>query len=373
MKRIADSCVLVMGLFAVAGCKQTPVQVPSVSYQITQVSTSDVTVNEMAVASLTGQQDIAIIPQVSGFITKVNVVEGQKVKKGDILFELDQVQYKAALAVAVANVASAKANVSTQELNVETRLALYNDSIISQYELQMAENALMQAKASLAQAQAGVVNANKDLSYTVLTAPCDGVIGSLPYREGSLVGPSIQTPLTTVSNNANMFAYFGLTESVYIELINNYGSVNDALKMCPDVQLELVDKSIYSKSGRIESISGVIDKSTGTLSSKAVFPNQDGKLVSGGSARVILPIKYSNIIVIPNSATYEIQDKTYVWVVEDKRAHSRIVEAVDLGNGTQCAILSGLKTGERIIADGAGYVTENEIVEDVDLLKKMGY
>jgi membrane fusion protein (multidrug efflux system) len=205
-------------------------------------------------------QDIDIYPQVAGYIEKLNVSEGDIVRKGEILFVIDQVPYKAALQTAIANVEAAQANLATAELTYKSTQELYAKKVVSSFNLQTTENAYLTAKAQLSQAKAQEVNARNDLSYTEVKSPSDGVVGMLPYRVGTLVSSNMPQPLTTVSDNSNMYVYFSMTENQFLSLARQYGTIEKALQDMPPIQLQLNDDSIYDEPGKIESISGVTKK-----------------------------------------------------------------------------------------------------------------
>ena len=345
------------------GChKQTTEQQrqarPTITIEPTTVNTE-----QTYSAAIQGKQDIQILPQVGGFITKLCVTEGEQVRQGQTLFEIDRVNFEAALRVAQANVQAADALVKTNNLTYSSKEKLYNEKVISLYDLQVAENSLLTAKATLAQANASVVNAQQNLSYCTVKAPCNGVVGRLPYRVGSLVSPQMPEPLTTVSDNSDMYVYFSMSEKQMLNLIRKFGSVQTALKNLPNVQISLADGSIYNKEGRIESISGVIDKQTGAVSVRAVFPNPDRLLLSGGSCNVIIPQMQENVIIIPQAATYEIQDKIFCYRVIDLKAVSTLISVSAMPNGKQYIVNNGLQAGDRIIAEGAGLVKDGEVVE----------
>ena len=289
MKRKSIFTVLLCCIVLFGSCAQKKSE-QTVSYHKTmKVLPRDITLQNSYPAAIRGKQDIDILPQVSGFITELCVKEGQRVKSGQTLFVIDQVSYKAALRVAEANVKTAEALVATNQLTYDSKKALFREDVISQYELQLAENNLLTAKAQLSQAQANEINAENNLSYTVVKSPCDGVVGKLPFREGTLVSPQMGTSLTTISDNSQMYIYFSMTEIQMLQMVGKYGSVEKAVSEMPDIQLRLCDNSIYSEKGRIESISGVIDQSTGSVSVRGVFNNPNKLLISGGSCSVIIP------------------------------------------------------------------------------------
>ena len=307
-------------------------------------------------ATIKGRTDIAIRPQVTGFITKVHVDEGQRVHKGQALFTLDQVQYEAAVESAKAAVNVANAAVSTAQLTADNKKMLYGKNIISEYEWQMAENSLAQAKAQLAQAEAGLVNAKKNLAYTVVTAPCEGVVGSIPNREGSLASPSSTQALTTISDNSEVYAYFSLNEKDILSLTDNGATTLDkAIKDMPAVQLKLADGTIYGESGKIATISGVIDNATGAANVRALFRNTNGMLRSGSTGTILIPHQTDSVIMIPQKATFEIQNLRYVYMVNDSnKTVSTRIEIMSQNDGKNFVVTSGLNAGDRIAVEGVG-------------------
>lgn len=309
-------------------------------------------------ASIEGMQDIDIYPQISGYIRKVNVTEGETVRKGQILFVIDQVPYKAALETAIANVKVAQASLATAELTYNSTKKLFAQKVVSEFNLQTTENAYLTAKAQLAQAEAQEVNARNDLSYTEIKSPSDGVIGMLPYRVGTLVSPSMPQPLTTVSDNSQMYVYFSMTENQLLEMTRQYGNIDKALQQLPMIKLQLNDNSIYDEKGKIESISGVIDKETGTVGVRAVFPNHSRLLHSGQSGNILVPSSYKNCIVIPQGATIQLQDKILTYKVVDGKAKSTLITVAPINDGKEYIVLEGLKPGDEIISDGAGMIRE---------------
>lgn len=339
-------------------CGEAPVQRGIGEYAALQVSTADTEVSTPYSASIRGRQDISILPQVSGTISKVCVKEGQVVSKGQTLFIIDQVPYQAALNTAVANVAAAEASVATALLTRDSKKELFAKNVVSEFDLRTAENNLLTAQAALAQAKAQEVNARNSLSYTVVKAPANGVVGTIPYRVGALVGPSIPQPLTTVSDNSDMYVYFSMNETQLLNLTREYGSIDAALKALPKVQLRLSDGSLYEQEGVIESISGVIDTSTGAIQLRAVFPNSGRLLHSGGTGNVIITRMNKDCIIIPCSATFEVQDKVYVYKVVDGKASSSMIEVRKGGNGQEYIVESGLTPGELIVAEGVGLLRE---------------
>ena len=358
MKQTFVKAAIMASFMAAVSCGQAPTEQGPAQYGVTTIATTDREIQSNYSATIRGRQDIDIYPQVSGTISELRVTEGQSVSKGQTLFIIDQVPYKAALQTAEANVAAAKASVATAQLTYDSKKELFAKSVVSQYDLSTAENTLLTAKAQLAQAEAQRVNAANNLSYTVVKAPANGMVGTLPYRVGALVSASMPQPLTTVSDNSEMYVYFSMTENQLLNLTRKYGSIANTLKNMPDIQLQLNDGSIYDQTGRIESISGIIDSSTGSVQLRAAFPNAGGLLLSGSTGNIIMPNYYKDCIVIPQTATYELQDKIYVYKLVDGKASSAMIEVEKLSNGQEYIVKSGLTPGEVIVGEGVGLMRE---------------
>lgn len=349
---------LIVSALAISCGKKEQVQTghtaPSIS--VITVQPTDAEYQSSYPATVQGKTDIVIRPQISGYITKVHVDEGQKVHRGQVLFSIDPVQFQAAVDQAQANVNSASSAVSTAQITEQNKRMLLDKNIISRTEWQMADNQLSQAKAALAQANAALVNAKKNLAYTTVTSPSDGVVGTITSREGSLASPS--SALTTVSDNSEVYAYFSLNEKDLLSLTDGgKTSVDDAIKTMPKVQLKLADGTIYPEEGSIVTISGVIDGSTGAASSRALFKNPAGVLRSGNTGQVIIPRRSEDVIVIPQKATFELQDRRYVYTLNDSNITvTTPITVSPYSDGQQFVVTSGLKAGDRVVTEGVGTV-----------------
>lgn len=361
-KTILKAAAIICGAVMVS-CGQAPVQQGVSEYEVITVGKVDRVIPSSYSATIRGRQDIDVLPQVGGTISQVSVTEGQTVTKGQTLFVIDQVPYKAALQTAEANVEAAKAQLATAKLVLDSRKELFAKNVVSEYDMRTAENSYLTAKAGLAQAEAQAVNARNNLSYTVVKSPSNGVVGTLPYRVGALVGPSIPQPLTTVSDNSAMYVYFSINESRLLALTREYGSTDKALAAMPDVELVLSDGSTYAQKGRIESVSGVVDRQTGSVQLRAVFPNEGRVLHSGSTGNVILPNERKGCIVVPQGATFEIQDKVYVYKVLDGKAVSEMITVEKISDGREYIVLSGLKEGDVIVGEGVGLMREGTPVK----------
>ncbi len=312
--------------------------------------------------TLEGENDVEIRPQIQGFLTRVCVEEGQKVAKGQTLFVIDQVQLKAAVDAAQAAVAVAQANVNTTKTNMSNNKLLLDKNIISSSAYQTSVDTYNAAVANLHQAQASLTSARKNLSFTNVTAPTSGIVGTIPFKEGSLVSPS--TLLTILSNNSDMQAYFSLNEKDILALTDNgRRSLQEAIAKMPAVTLRLANGEMYDRSGKIVAISGVIDPSTGAATAKAVFPNPTGMLHSGNTGEVMIPNIHPNSIVIPQNATYEVQDMRFVYVLGDSnKVHSVPITVADQNDGQSFIVTGGLKPGQTIVTEGVGISVKDDMV-----------
>lgn len=351
----ALGCMLLLS----SSCKESSGGQPVAEYATMAVTPTDKVLTTSYSATIRGRQDIEIYPQVSGTLTRLCVTEGQEVRAGQVLFVIDQVPYRAALQTATANVEAATAALATAKLTFESKKELFAKKVVSSFDLQTAENAWLSAKAGLAQARAQEVIAQNNLSYTEVKSPANGVVGTLPYRVGALVAPQgMPQPLTTVSDNSNMYVYFSLTENQLLSLVRQYGSKQGILEQLPEVELQLNDKSLYNRKGRIESISGVVDRSTGTVSLRAVFPNPEGWLYSGTSGNILLSTERKNCLCIPQTAAFEVQDRSYVYKIVDGKASASPVAVTRLNGGQEYIVEDGLQAGEVIVAEGVGLLRE---------------
>lgn len=332
-------------------------------YSTVTVSTSDQTLKVKYSSSLEGLQLVEVRPQVGGVITGIRFNEGDRVHKGQILFVIDQVPYKAAVEAAKADVASAEAAVATARLTADSNQKLYDKGVISEFELQTAKNSLAQAEAQLGQAEAQLVTARNNLSYTEVRCPVNGSAGMIPYRVGSLVSSSISTPLVTVSDDNVIYAYFSMSENKVLELVRKYGSTEKMISDMPPVSLVLSDGEEYPLEGRLDAVSGIVDSGTGAVRMRARFDNPNHVLRSGGSGSVVIPTYFKDVIVIPQTATYEIQEKTFAYKVVDGKAKNVELKVSKANDGVSYIVESGLKSGDIIIAEGAGLVKDGTPVK----------
>lgn len=335
-------------------------------YAVITVQATDAQLETSYPATIKGLEDIEIRPKVSGFITRLCVDEGDFVRKGQPLFQLERVQFEAAVRSAEANVNVIKTNIKTQELNLENKRMLHSKGIISNFDLQSAENQLESLKAQLAQAQAGLTDARNNLSYCTVTSPVSGVVGSIPYRLGSLVSASTPQPLTTVSNIETMYAYFSMTEKQMLALTREKGGIAAAMDKMPAVKLQLADGSEYPLAGNVSAISGVIEAGTGSVQMRATFANPERVLRSGGAGAILVPVKSEGCILVPQKATYDIQNKKFVYVVgDDNKVTGREIEVLVQNDGQNYIVVKGLKAGERIVVEGVNQLKTGNVIKPI--------
>ena len=352
---------IIFSAIALASCNQNKTQTATQKenyYETMEVTLSDRTLTTGYSAAISGVQTVEIRPQVSGMITDILIEEGESVTKGQVLFVIDQTPYKAAYEIAVANVKSAEAALSTAKLILDSNKNLYEQDVVSEFDLMTAQNDLTEAEARLALCKAEEVNASNNLSYTEVRSPVNGVASMIPYRVGALVNSSIAQPLVTVSDDSRVYAYFSMAENQMLDMVQQYGSLNNAIKQMPEVELIMSNGEKYEHTGKINAISGTISESTGAVSIRAVFNNRNHLLRNGGSGTIIIPMTLQNCMVIPQSATYELQDRVFVYKVVDGKASSTEIHIAPQNNGVEYIVTGGLEVGDIIVAEGAGLIKE---------------
>ena len=361
MKRTYFTALLAVCLAAVlvASCGEgKPKRQDAAEYQTMVVGRKDMTLERQYSARITGRQIVEVRPQVSGCITRILTGEGEAVRKGQTLFVIDQVPYRAALEVAVANRKSAEARLATARMNFENETKLQEGHVVGDVSVQTMRNALLEAEAALAQAKAQEVNARNNLSYTEVKSPVSGVASMIPWHVGSLVSSNISEPLVTVADDSEVYVYFSISENQSLDLISQYGSIKEFINKAPQVTLRMNNGQEYEQKGRISAVSGTVDSQTGAVTLRATFPNASGLLHHGGSATVIVPTHRTQCIVVPQEATYELQNRMFVYRVVDGKTKATAVTLFPQNNGREYIVEQGISDGDTIIAEGAGLVKE---------------
>ena len=325
-------------------------------YPVVTVGTSSADMQSTYPATIKGVQDVEIRPKVQGFITQINVKEGQTVSAGQTLFVLDNSTYQAQVRQAQATVNTAQQQVNTAQLTFENSKQLHANKVIGDYELQTTQNAFESAKAQLAQAQAALASAREMLSFCYVKSPASGVVGTLPYKKGALVSAS--NSLTTVSNISSMDVYFSVTEKDAM-VISQKG-----LSSLPPVKLQLADGSIYTNEGTVTKMSGVIDQATGSVQLIASFVNPEKKLKSGGAGTIIIPRIASSAIIIPQSCVMEVQNKKFVYTLgKDNKVVYTEIKVDPQDDGNSYIVTDGLKAGDKYVTNGVTKLSDGmEIV-----------
>lgn len=310
--------------------------------------------------TIKGQEDIEIRPRIDGFIDAIFVDEGSVVKKGQVLFKINSPQTEQTYTTALATVNSAQAQLNTAELNVNRIRPLAEKGIVSAVNLATYENAYQTAKATLDQAKATLKNATDTKNWMNVSSPVDGVVGSIPYRLGSLVNS--QNTLTTVSSISTVFAYFSINEKEFVSLLDGLEGKTQAEKInnLPEVTLIMADKTIYAEKGKVKTITGQANVSTGSFTLRADFPNKDGLLRSGFSGNISIPKHIDNAIVIPQVATFTKQDKYLTYrVINDSIAVQTLISVVPTPDGKSYVVTNGLSAGDRIVTNGIATLTDS--------------
>ena len=358
--------VAVATLLVSCGGKQERPNFGDNEYVVATIGAQNAAMETTFPATFKGVQDVEIRPKVAGFITKIYVKEGQTVSAGQMLFEVDNVTYKAAVNQAQAAVTSAISQLNTAKLTYDNNQKLHAANVIGDYELQSSKNQYENAQAALGQAKANLLYAKEQLSFCSVKSPANGVVGVLPYKVGALVSASIQDPFTVISNGSQVEVYFSLTEKDVIEYTRKFGSLTAAIAQMPELKLKLADGTEYGSMGKVTKASGIIDPVTGATTMIAAFPNPQHILKSGGSGMILVPYVAKGAIIIPQKATIELQDKHFVYVVgkDNKVKYTEIgIEAVD--DGENYIVTSGLKKGDRIVMDGVNSLTEGMEIKPI--------
>lgn len=366
------STFTVLILFSLAACNQKKEGTAArdeqvLDYKTLTLFTQNATLENKYPATIEGRQNIEIRPKVDGFIEAIYVDEGTFVKKGQALFKINAPQYEQEVRTSKAAIEIAEANVLSAQMDVDKIRPLVEKDIISKYELESAEFNLQSRKAQLAQAKATLANASVNLGYTTITSPVDGVVGTLPYKIGSLVNSGTPMPLTIVSDISSVFAYFSLNEKQLLEFSKKSGrSLQTELSSLPPVSLILANGILYSQKGKVDATSGAINTATGSIRIRATYPNPNNVIRSGSSGVVVIPLTIESAIVIPQKITYEIQGKKFVYVVdEDNTVASRAISVMDNHDGHFYVVTDGLSEGEQVVLEGLATLRDGATIKPV--------
>ncbi len=356
--------MLAVSLYSCSSPKAGPVHQGPPQLPVMAVVSAPATTYLEFPASLEGKVNVDVRPQVSGYLEKIFVDEGAYVKAGQPLFKIDPKVYAEQLNSAASNQLAAQANVEKAQVEVDRLSPLVASNVISDVQLKTAKANHEAAKAALAQAKAAAGSARINVGYTLVTAPVSGYIGRIPYKVGALVSNADAQPLTVLSEVQEMYAYFSMSETDFITFQNNFPgkTLEEKLKSTPPVELILADNSTFAEKGKIGTIEGQFDKTTGAITFRATFPNPDGVLRTGNTGKVRFAQEVPSAITIPQEATFEIQDKVLVYTVADSNKVSSRPIRISGKTANLYFVSEGLKAGEKIVLSGTGNLKDGAVI-----------
>lgn len=368
--------VVFLTIFFISACKQkagnTAADMPR-EYAVTTITPMTVTVHQDFPATIEGQQVIEIRPMISGYLQEIFVNEGDHVRKGQLLFKIRNPMYEQQVRTARASINRAEADVNTADMEIEKIRPLVDKQIVSDYRLKSAQLNLESRKAALEQAKAELANADANLAYTDIRSPMDGIIGTFPYKQGALVSSNSIQALTTLSNIETVLAYFSWNEKQLLDfLAGSPGkSLDEKIKNIPEATLILANSTEYPIKGRITLASGMISTQTGSATFKAIFPNKEGLIRSGSSATIRIPEVKDSVLVIPQSATYELQDKYFAYKVDSANKVAAVAfDPVPSDDGQSFLVTKGLKSGDRIVVEGINSLKNGAVIIPKEVAEK---
>jgi membrane fusion protein (multidrug efflux system) len=362
---IITSFILALVLSSCADKSQAPAAAPAPVLPVLAITSENTTTDNEYPASIQGTVDVEIRPQVSGNLDRVLVDEGAYVSKGQSLFKINERPFREQLNNALASLHAAEAALINSQLEVDKLTPLVQNKVVSDYQLKTAKASQKIAAANIEQAKAMVASARINLGYTNVTAPVSGYIGRLPKKQGSLVSATDVEPLTTLSDVHEVYAYFSLGETDFINFKSQYAgnSIGDKIKKLPPVSLILADNNAYPQTGKIDMVDGQFDKTTGAITLRATFPNANGTLRSGNTGRIRLGLVHDDAILVPQSATIEMQDKVFVFTVSKDNKVTKMPITVIGKSGTNYLIKDGVKSGDQIVLSGIDKLQEGQVIQ----------
>ncbi|HMQ46419.1 MAG TPA: efflux RND transporter periplasmic adaptor subunit [Saprospiraceae bacterium] len=368
-------------LFLFASCKQENHQAaarPARSYPVVAVTSKTVVSYDNYPATIQGKINNDVRAKIQGYVQKVHVDEGQVVQKGQLLFSLETATLnqsaaagQSAVQAADANIAAAQSAVEIARVEVDKLRPLVEKDIISPIQLrtaeanlQQAQSQLTQAKAVRQQAQANYQSVQANINYSRIIAPISGTVGNLPFKEGSLVGPSDPMPLTTISDTRELYAYFSMNESQYLDFLEQTEgkTLTEKIRHFPKVELVMANSQLYPPKGIIETVTGQIDPQTGTIQFRVLFPNTDGLLSNGNTGTIRIPKTYENALVVPESATIDQQGQVTVFKIVQDTVYTTVIQIEDRVNNL-AIVTQGLKAGDRVVAQGTGSLQNKTLIK----------
>ncbi|HMR56181.1 MAG TPA: efflux RND transporter periplasmic adaptor subunit [Cyclobacteriaceae bacterium] len=359
MNYIHKALPLVITCSFIWSCKNATTQVNSpAEFLVTRVISKDTIIYNEYVSDIHAIRNVEIRARVQGYLESIHIDEGAQVKKGQLLFTINDEEYRAAVNQARASLHSAEAEATALALEVDRVKILVDKNVVSETELRLANAKYTAAKARIEEEQSVYSNASIRLSHTVIRSPFDGVIDRIPFKIGSLINEG--SLLTSVSDTHEMFAYFKVSEQEYLK----YRQSNTSLSS-EEVELVLADNSFHKHKGRIETMEGEFDATTGTIAIRARFPNPEHLLKHGSSGKVRTGNVLKDAILVPQKSTTEIQDRTFVYLVgADKKTSLKSFTPL-MRFSHFYIVAAGLKPGDEIIYEGIQNVQDGLEIKPV--------
>jgi membrane fusion protein (multidrug efflux system) len=367
VKKINSVIAIVLALLSLllySSCSSSPAAVtappPPPALPVAEIHTASITTYQEYPASVEGAVNVEIRPQVSGSLDKVFVDEGALVHAGEPLFKINDQPYRAQLNNALASQHAAEGALANAQLEIDKLTPLVQNKVVSDYQLKTAKATYDIAKANIEQAKANVSTAQINLGYTLIKAPVNGYIGRLLKKQGSLVAPQDADALTQLSDVHDVHVYFALGEKDFVNFKEQYPgeTLKDKLKGVPSVSLLLADNSEYAIKGKIDMIDGQFDKNTGAITLRASFPNAQGLLRSGNTGKIRLSLLHNDALLVPESATVEMQDKVFVFALADSNKVKKVAISIVGKNGDNYLVKDGVKVGDQIVLSGIDHLQE---------------
>lgn len=361
---ILTSIVLALVLTGCADKAQAPA-LAAVILPVLSIKSANTTTDSEYPAAIQGTVDVEIRPQVTGTLDKVFIDEGAYVSRGQSLFKINERPFREQLNNALANLHGAEASLISAQLEIDKLTPLVQNKVVSDYQLKTAKASHRIAASTIEQAKAMVASARINLSYTTIKAPVSGYMGRLPKKQGSLVSASDVEPLTKLSDVHEVYAYFSLGETDFINFKAQYSgnTIGDKIKKLPPVSLLLADNSTYPQLGKIDMVDGQFDKNTGAITLRATFPNAGGILRSGNTGKIRLGIEHDDAILVPQSATIEMQDKVFVFILNKGNKVNKMPITIIGKSGTDYLIKNGVKSGDQIVLSGIDKLQEGQVIQ----------
>ena len=357
--------IIAISLFSCSPKPETAQAPPPPALPVASIVSGTQTTYQEYPASIEGTVNVEVRPQVSGALDKVFVDEGAFVSAGQPIFKINEQPYRAALNNALASLHAAQAAAGNAQLEIDKLSPLVANKVVSEYQLKTAKASYQVAKANIESARANVATAQINLGYTLIKAPVSGYIGRLIKKQGSLVSPQDVEALTQLSDVHDVHVYFSLGEKDFVAFKEQYpgATLKDKLKQLPPVALLLSDNSEYAKQGHIDMIDGQFDKTTGAITLRASFNNPQGLLRSGNTGKVRLSLQHKNALIVPESATVEMQDKVFVWAVADSNKVKKLPITIEGRSGNNYLVRDGIKAGDRIVLSGIDKLQEGTVIK----------